>query len=56
MLADNCVALRKLHIWGCSQISEQFLYGHSNDKLEIFGGKLDTPAPDSAKIVLSVEQ
>ena len=56
MLADSCVALKKLHIWGCSQICEQFLYGHSNDSLDIFGGKLDSTAPESARIVLSVQQ
>ncbi len=56
MLADNCVALKKLHIWGCSQITEQFLYGHSNDALEILGGKLDITGPEAAKAVLSAEQ
>lgn len=56
MLADNCVALKKLQIFGCSQITEQFLYGHSNDNLEILGGKISTIAPVSAKIVLSSEQ
>ena len=55
MLADNCVALKKLHIWGCSQITEQFLYGHSNGALQILGGKLDTTGPESARIVLSAE-
>ena len=56
MLADNCVALKKLHIFCCSQITEQFFYGHSNDNLEVVGGKFDTIAPVSAKIVLSSEQ
>jgi predicted NUDIX family phosphoesterase len=56
MLADNCVALKKLHIWGCSQITENFLYGHSNDALQILGGKLDTTGPDAAKAVLTAEQ
>lgn len=53
MLADCCVALKKLHIFCCSQITEQFLYGHSNDNLEVVGGKLGISAPVSAKIVLS---
>ncbi|DBB02954.1 hypothetical protein WJX77_009284 [Trebouxia sp. C0004] len=56
MLADNCVALKKLHLWGCSQITEDFLYGHSNDALQILGGKLDTTGPDAAKAVLTAEQ
>ena len=56
MLADNCIALKKLHIFCCSQITEQFLYGHSNDNLEVVGGKFETIAPVSAKIVLSSEQ
>ena len=56
MLADNCVALRRLHIWGCSQITEEFLYGHSNDALQILGGKLDTTGPEAAKAVLIAAQ
>ena len=56
MLADNCIALKKLHIFCCSQITEQFLYGHSNDNLEVVGGKFETIAPVSDKFVLSSEQ
>ena len=37
MLADNCHGLRRLSIWGCSQVDEDFLYGHSNNRLEIIG-------------------
>lgn len=56
MLADSCVALKKLHIFCCSQITEQFMYGHSNDNLEVVGGKFYTTAPAAAKIVLALEQ
>ena len=55
-LADSCTTLRKLQIFGCSQISEQFLYGHSNDALQVLGGKLDTTGPEFAKVVLEAEQ
>ena len=56
MLADSCTALKKVQIFGCSQISEQFLYGHSNDALQILGGKLDTTGPEFAKVVFESEQ
>lgn len=52
VLADTCEHLKKVHVWGCSQINEQFLYGHSNDALQILGGKLDTSHLSEAKISL----
>ena len=54
VLADTCEHLRKVHLWGCSQISEKFLHGHSNEALQIVGGKLDTTQLSEAKIALTV--
>ena len=37
VLADSCPLLQRLVVWGCSQIDDTFLLGHSNDALEIVG-------------------
>lgn len=37
-LVDQCsISLRKLKVYGCSQLTARFLHGHSNDLLEIEG-------------------
>ena len=36
-LVDRCAALRKLTIWGCSQLTPLFFNGHKNDALEVVG-------------------
>lgn len=36
-LADSCRFLQKLVLWGCSQVDNDFLFGHSNEKVEIVG-------------------
>jgi hypothetical protein len=37
VLADACSQLKDLALWGCSQVDETFLYGHSNAGLKIVG-------------------
>lgn len=37
LVADSCPNLQRLHLWGCTQIGEPFLHGHSNNHLEILG-------------------
>ena len=36
-LVDSCRSLRRLSVWGCSQLTDTFLMGHSNDTLEVVG-------------------
>lgn len=37
-LVDTCRgSLKRLSAWGCTQLDEAFLYGHSNDDLEVIG-------------------
>ncbi|MBA0568126.1 hypothetical protein Golob_005639 [Gossypium lobatum] len=40
LIVDRCLSLRVLKLFGCSQITDVFLYGHSNAKVEIIGLKL----------------
>ncbi|PPD89982.1 hypothetical protein GOBAR_DD13080 [Gossypium barbadense] len=40
LIVDSCLSLRVLKLFGCSQITDVFLYGHSNAKVEIIGLKL----------------
>ena len=35
LLVDACQQLRHLRLFGCSQITDKFFFGHSNDHLEI---------------------
>lgn len=34
-IVDSCSALRRLRLFGCTQVTDRFLNGHSNDALEI---------------------
>ena len=37
LLADSCAQLRRLSIWGCSQLTPRFFRGYSNAQLRIVG-------------------
>lgn len=40
-MVDHCVNLRRLRVYGCSQLTKRFLYGHGNERLtEIMGATL----------------
>lgn len=36
-LCDSCTFLETLYVWGCSHVSNNFLFGHSNKGLNIVG-------------------
>lgn len=36
-LADSCPHLHELRLFGCTQVTEKFLKGHSNSKLKVVG-------------------
>ncbi|XP_028785160.1 uncharacterized F-box/LRR-repeat protein C02F5.7-like [Neltuma alba] len=36
-IVDNCLSLRLLKVFGCTQITENFLFGHSNREVKIIG-------------------
>ncbi|KAA0055779.1 hypothetical protein IC582_003131 [Cucumis melo] len=40
LIVDNCPSLRELKLFGCTQVTDVFLDGHSNPNLEIIGLKL----------------
>ncbi|XVE53999.1 hypothetical protein DITRI_Ditri03aG0047500 [Diplodiscus trichospermus] len=40
LIVDSCLLLKVLKIFGCTQITDVFLYGHSNSNVEIIGLKL----------------
>ncbi|XP_038878817.1 uncharacterized protein LOC120070955 [Benincasa hispida] len=40
LIVDNCPSLRVLKLFGCSQVTDVFLDGHSNPNVEIIGLKL----------------
>ncbi|XWS26602.1 hypothetical protein CRYUN_Cryun26dG0044800 [Craigia yunnanensis] len=40
LIVDGCLSLRVLKLFGCTQITNVFLDGHSNSKVEIIGSKL----------------
>ncbi|KAE8653455.1 hypothetical protein Csa_007144 [Cucumis sativus] len=40
LIVDNCPSLRELKLFGCSQVTNVFLDGHSNPNVEIIGLKL----------------
>lgn len=45
-LVDGCRSLRRLSLWGCTQLTDTFLLGHSNDSLEVLGlGEALVPVP-----------
>lgn len=37
LLADSCHNLRRVHAWGCSQVTQTLLCGHANDNLQFVG-------------------
>ncbi|XP_031498629.1 uncharacterized protein LOC116263153 [Nymphaea colorata] len=37
LIADSCVSLRELKLFGCTQVTAKFLDGHSNLQLQIIG-------------------
>lgn len=39
LLADNCSLLRELILFGCTQVTDKFLEGHSNTLLKVTGVK-----------------
>lgn len=43
---DSCPNLRRLSVWGCTQLTATFLLGHSNEGLEVLGrGEALLPVP-----------
>ncbi|CAJ1975754.1 unnamed protein product [Sphenostylis stenocarpa] len=40
LIVDSCLALRLLKLFGCTQITDAFLNGHSNLQLQIIGLKM----------------
>ncbi|KAK4265602.1 hypothetical protein QN277_026631 [Acacia crassicarpa] len=40
LIVDSCLSLRHLKIFGCTQITEAFMLGHSNREVKIIGCKL----------------
>ncbi|OMO86476.1 Leucine-rich repeat, cysteine-containing subtype [Corchorus olitorius] len=40
LIVDSCLSLRLLKLFGCTQITEVFLSGHSNAQVEIIGLKM----------------
>ncbi|KAK8543751.1 hypothetical protein V6N13_025919 [Hibiscus sabdariffa] len=40
LIVDSCLSLRVLKLFGCTQITDVFLCGHSNAEVEIIGLKL----------------
>ncbi|XP_039017710.1 F-box protein SKP2B-like [Hibiscus syriacus] len=42
LIVDRCLSLRVLKLFGCTQITDVFLYGHSNANVEIIGLKLSS--------------
>lgn len=46
MQVDSCPNLRRLAVWGCTQLTATFLLGHSNEGLEVLGrGEALLPVP-----------
>ncbi|XVF35265.1 hypothetical protein REPUB_Repub18cG0130700 [Reevesia pubescens] len=42
LIVDSCLSLKLLKIFGCTQITDVFLNGHSNAKVQIIGLKMTT--------------
>lgn len=40
LIVDSCLSLRSLKLFGCSQVTDVFLNGHSNLEIQIIGLKL----------------
>ncbi|CAI9100713.1 OLC1v1037872C1 [Oldenlandia corymbosa var. corymbosa] len=41
LIVDNCSSLKVLKVFGCSQITNVFLSGHSNEEVQIIGLKME---------------
>ncbi|KAL5995322.1 hypothetical protein ACLOJK_025380 [Asimina triloba] len=57
LIVDKCLALKALKLFGCTQITNKFLNGHSNALVEIVGMKVEPiltnlVAPDSLEVPL----
>ncbi|KAL9314622.1 hypothetical protein ACSQ67_020074 [Phaseolus vulgaris] len=51
LIVDSCLALRLLRLFGCTQVTDAFLNGHSNLQIQIIGLKMspilqDVKVPD----------
>ena len=56
LLADSCPNLAQLQMFGCSQVTPDFLYGHSNESLDVVGCTLQAtaePVPARMDLVMS---
>ncbi|XP_022732064.1 uncharacterized protein LOC111286396 isoform X2 [Durio zibethinus] len=42
LIVDSCLSLRLLKLFGCTQITDVFLNGHSNTQVQIIGLKMTT--------------
>ncbi|KAL2327271.1 hypothetical protein Fmac_020698 [Flemingia macrophylla] len=40
LIVDSCLALRLLKLFGCSQVTDAFVNGHSNQQIQIIGLKM----------------
>ena len=53
LLADSCPNLSQLRVFGCSQVTPDFLFGHSNENLQVVGCSLQaSPNPTPARLDL----
>ncbi|CAL5421890.1 unnamed protein product [Camellia sinensis] len=50
LIVDSCLSLKLLKIFGCTQIGDEFLYGHSNSLVQIIGCSM-TPVLDHLNIL-----
>ncbi|KAL1805189.1 hypothetical protein ACET3Z_028257 [Daucus carota] len=49
LVADSCLSLKTLKLFGCTQITNLFLDGHSNEQLQVIGLQL-TPILENIKV------
>ncbi|KAG4946581.1 hypothetical protein JHK87_042588 [Glycine soja] len=49
LIVDSCLALRSLKLFGCSQVTDAFLNGHSNLQIQIIGLKM-SPVLEHVKV------
>ena len=40
LIVDSCLSLRLLKLFGCTQVTDVFLNGHSNPQIQIIGLKM----------------
>lgn len=58
-LVDSCPQLTRLHVFGCSQLTERFLHGHGHDTLVVEGmgdGTHPVVVPQSASLETSADE